>query len=50
MYPIWGRGEVHTGVLWGKLREKSPIERPRCRWKENIKLNLQDMGWRHGLD
>jgi hypothetical protein len=24
---------------------KRPLERPRHRWKDNIKMNLQEMGW-----
>jgi hypothetical protein len=34
----------------GKLEEKRPLERPRRRWKDNIKINPQEveyggMGW-----
>jgi hypothetical protein len=37
------------GVLVRKPGGKSPLERPRRRW-EDIKMNLQKVGWRHGLD
>ena len=37
-----GRG-VHT-VLVGKPEEKRPLGRPRCRWKDNIKMDLQEVG------
>ena len=37
-----GRG-VHK-VLVGKPEGKRPLGRPRCRWNDNIKLNLQEMG------
>jgi len=37
-----GRG-VHR-VLLGKLEGKSPLERPRCRWEDNIKMDLQEVG------
>jgi len=31
-------------VLVGKPEGKRPIVRPRRRWKDNIKMNLQDVG------
>ena len=37
-----GRG-VHR-VLVGKLEGKRPLGRPRCRWEDNIKMDLQEMG------
>jgi hypothetical protein len=42
MYRVWGRG-VKVG-LRGKPKRKRPIERPRSRWKDNIKMDLQEMG------
>jgi len=39
MWHVWGRREVCTGFWWGNLRE-----RPRCRWEDNIKLDLQKVG------
>jgi hypothetical protein len=38
------------GVLVGRLEGKRPLERPRCSLKGNIKMDLQDVGWKHGLD
>ena len=29
----------------GKLEEKRPIGRPRCRLEDNIKMDLQEVGW-----
>jgi hypothetical protein len=29
----------------GVTRGKEPLGRPRCRWKDNIKMVLQEMGW-----
>ena len=29
---------------------KSPLGRPRRRWEDNIKMDLQEVGWGHGLD
>jgi len=37
-----GRGEVYTGSWWGNLR-KRPLGRPRHRWKDNIKMDLQEV-------
>ena len=36
-----------SGETWG---QKSPLGRPRRRWKDNIKTDLQEMGWGHELD
>ena len=30
--------------LVGKPEGKSPLGRPRCRWKDNIKIEIQDVG------
>ena len=37
-----GRG-VHK-VLVGKPEGKRPLERPRHRWEDNIKMDLQEVG------
>jgi len=37
-----GRG-VHR-VMVGKPEGKSPLGRPRCRWGDNIKMDLQKVG------
>ena len=37
-----GRG-VHM-VLVGKLEGKRPLGRPRRRWEDNIKMDLQEVG------
>ena len=31
-------------VLVGKPEGKRPLGRPRCRWEDNIKTDLQEMG------
>ena len=41
-----GRG-VHK-ILVGKPEEKRPLGRPRCRWGDNIKMDLQEVGRRCG--
>jgi hypothetical protein len=31
-------------VLVGKCEGKRPLGRPRCRWEDNIKMDLQEVG------
>ena len=31
-------------VLVGKPESKRPSERPRCRWEDNIKMDLREVG------
>ena len=37
------------GVLVGKTEGKTPLRRPRHRWEDNIKMDLQEVGCR-GMD
>ena len=37
-----GRGVYR--VLVGKPEGKRPLEKPRCRWEDNIQINLQEVG------
>jgi len=32
-------------VLVGNPEGKISLGRPRCRWKDNIKIDLQEVGW-----
>ena len=41
-----GRG-VH-GVLVGKPEGRRPLGRPRRRWEDNIKMDLQEVRWGFG--
>jgi len=36
--------------LVGKPEEKRPFGRPRRRWEDNIKMDLQEVGSGYGLD
>jgi len=38
MQHVWEREEV------GKSEEKEPLGRPRRRWEDNIKMDLQEVG------
>jgi hypothetical protein len=43
MYHVRARGEVNTDFgeeAWGEI----PLGRPRCRYEDNIKIDLQEMG------
>jgi len=33
-----------------KSEGTTPLRRPRRRWEDNIKMDLQEVGWGHGLD
>jgi len=45
MWHVWRTGEVHTGLWCGDLMEGGPLGRPRRRWEDNIKTDLQKVGW-----
>jgi hypothetical protein len=32
-------------ILMGKPEEKSPLGRSRRRWEDNIRMDLQEVGW-----
>jgi hypothetical protein len=36
-------------ILVGKPEGKRPLRRQRCRWVDNTKINLRDIGW-DGMD
>jgi hypothetical protein len=38
----WGRKGMH---MVGKPKGKRPLGRPRCRWVNNIKIDLREIGW-----
>jgi hypothetical protein len=39
-----GEGRVVYRTLVGNLEGKIPLGRPRRRWEDNIKINLQEVG------
>jgi hypothetical protein len=48
----WAGHVVHMGkrrgayrALVGKPEGTRPLERPRCRWEDNIKMDLREVGW-----
>jgi hypothetical protein len=40
-----GEGRNVYRVLVGKLEGKGPLERPRRRWEDGIKMDLREIGW-----
>jgi hypothetical protein len=32
--------------FWGKIRRKDTLERPRRRWKNNVKIDLNEIRWK----
>ena len=43
-----GEDRVVHMVLVGKPEGKRPLGRPRCRWEDNIKMDLQEVGGGRG--
>jgi hypothetical protein len=44
---------AHMGGQRGACRVlvgRRPLGRPKCRWEDNIKMDLQEVGWGHELD
>jgi len=44
-----GKEEVHAWFWWGKPERMRPLGRPRRRREDGIKMNIQEVGWGHGL-
>jgi hypothetical protein len=42
------RGAYRVSV--GKPEGRRPLERPRRRWENNIKMDLREVEWGHGPD
>jgi hypothetical protein len=47
-----GEGRGAYRILVGTPEGRRPLERPRGRWEDNIKMDLQEVIWGggHGLD
>jgi hypothetical protein len=39
-----GERRIVYRVLMGKPEGKKPLGRPKCRWEDNIKMDLQEVG------
>jgi hypothetical protein len=40
-----GEGRGAYRVLVGRPEVRRPLERPRRRWEDSIKMDLQEVGW-----
>jgi 3-oxoacyl-ACP reductase-like protein len=40
-----GRIKMIKKLLVGKSETKRPFGRPRCRWENNIRMDLRQIGW-----
>jgi hypothetical protein len=40
-----GEGTVAYRILVGRLEGRRPLGRPRHKWEDNIKMDLQEVGW-----
>jgi hypothetical protein len=45
-----GEGRNVYRVLVGKPKGERPLERPRHRWEDGMKMNLREIGWGGGVD
>jgi hypothetical protein len=45
-----GKTRTAYRVLVGEREEKRPRGKPRRRLEDNIKIDLQELEWEHGLD
>jgi hypothetical protein len=53
MWRAWGLSGAYN-ILVGRPEGRRPLGRPRHRWKDNIKMDLKEIGcgdvdWIHGL-
>jgi hypothetical protein len=49
MQHVWGDRRGAFWVLVGKLEGTRPPGHRR-RWEDNIKMDIREVGWGHGLD
>jgi hypothetical protein len=46
---MWQRKDAYR-VLVRKLEGKRPLGKHNRGWEDNIKMYVQEVGWRHGLN
>jgi hypothetical protein len=45
MVSTYGARKDVCTVLVGKRERRRPLEKPRHRWKDNIKMDIREVGW-----
>jgi hypothetical protein len=45
-----GEGRDAYRILVGRPEGRRPLGRPRCRWEDNMQMDLQEEGWGGGID
>jgi hypothetical protein len=45
-YGMYETEQTPSGFWWGKPKGKKPLGRPKCRWEDNINMELQEVGLR----
>jgi hypothetical protein len=50
MQHAWKKKRNAHRVLVGKPKGNITLGGPRCRWGDNIKTDLREIGWEYGLD
>jgi hypothetical protein len=45
MWHVWERGEKCIQILVGEAVRKRPLRRPMHGWKDNIRMDLKEIGW-----
>jgi hypothetical protein len=40
-----GEGRDAYRILVGRSERRRPLGRPRCRWVDNVKMDIQEVGW-----
>jgi hypothetical protein len=41
-----GERKSEHGVSVGRPEGRRQLEKPRCKWEDNIKMDLREVGWR----
>ena len=40
-----GTGELHAWFWWKRPEKMRPLGKPRCRWEDNINVDLREVEW-----